>query len=140
MRGSGSGSGGGGVRRGPVFRRGTARRDDGVTAVEFAGWLPILIMVALAGIQLGLIGFAALQAGSGARAAARVASVEETAGDWEPAGQQAMSGWLSGSVTMDEGCGGDGEVTVTATVTIPSVLPFFGGLGDAAKTVTMPCD
>ncbi|WP_165987869.1 TadE/TadG family type IV pilus assembly protein [Streptomyces sp. YIM 98790] len=125
----------------PARRPGAGHdRDRGITAVEFAGWLPILLMVALAAIQLGLVGFAALQAGSGARTAARIASADETRDQWQQAGRQAMSDWLAGDVGMDEGCGNDGEVTVTATVTIPSVLPFFNGLGDATKTVTMPCD
>ncbi|NDZ98398.1 pilus assembly protein, partial [Streptomyces sp. SID10116] len=42
--------------------------------LEFAGFLPILLLIGLAAIQLGLIGYAANQAGSGARAAARAAS------------------------------------------------------------------
>ncbi|MFX4290928.1 TadE/TadG family type IV pilus assembly protein [Streptomyces bohaiensis] len=120
-----------------------ARRDAqrGVTAVEFAGWLPVLLIVALAGIQLGLVGYAVQQAGTGARAAARVASQDDIADRYQGAGRAAVSDWLTVGYALDAGCGGSADVaTVTASVRIPSVLPFVDGFGSASRSVTMPCD
>ncbi|WP_228474246.1 TadE family protein, partial [Streptomyces calidiresistens] len=113
-------------------------RQRGVTAVEFAGWLPILLIVALAGIQLGVAGFAVQQAGSAARAAARVASQDEVGHRWAEAGRAATSDWLPVSLSMGESCGD--VTTVTASVEVPSVMPFLPSPGTARRTVTMPCD
>ncbi|MCK1816817.1 pilus assembly protein [Streptomyces sp. XM4011] len=117
----------------------TPRGDRGVTAVEFAGWLPLLLIVALAALQLGIAGYTALQAGSAARAAARTASQDEIADLYQTSGQAAMSGWLAGNTRFDLSACGE-TATVTAHVTVPSVLPFLTNLGEASKTVTMPCD
>lgn len=113
--------------RGP----GGARADRGQTAVEYVGWIPVLLLVALAAIQLGVAAYAVQQAGTGARAAARTASIGE--GDPGQAGKAAMSDWLHPEI---EG-GGSEEVTYTATVTIPSIVP---GVGDftASRSATMP--
>lgn len=133
---------GGGGSRAVTGRGGRGRRaaaDRGVTAVEFVGWVPLVLVVALAAIQLGVAGFAALQAGSGARAAARAASQEELADRYEATGRGAMSGWLADSATFElSGCGT--EATVTASVPVPSVLPLVPDFGRASKSVTMPCD
>ncbi|MFD7509226.1 TadE/TadG family type IV pilus assembly protein [Streptomyces sp. NPDC059853] len=117
----------------------TPRGDRGVTAVEFAGWLPLLLIVALAALQLGIAGYTALQAGSAARAAARTASQDEIADLYQTSGRAAMSGWLAANTRFELSACGD-EATVTAHVTVPSVLPFLHNLGEASKTVTMPCD
>jgi Flp pilus assembly protein TadG len=115
-------------------------RDRGVTAVEFAGWVPLLLIVALAALQLGIVGYVALQAGSAARAAARTASQEEIADEAEADGQAAVSGSLDVSFEID-GCGDEGgDVSATAHVTVPSVMPFIDDFGEASRTVTMPCD
>jgi Flp pilus assembly protein TadG len=117
-----------------------SRSDQGVTAVEFAGWVPLLLIVALAALQLGIVGYVALQAGSAARAAARTASQEEIADEAEADGRAAISDSLSVSFEID-GCGDEGdEATATARVTIPSVMPFIDDFGEATRTVTMPCD
>ncbi|UCM90077.1 TadE family protein [Streptomyces marincola] len=121
-----------------VRERTRPRGDAGVTAVEFAGWLPLLILVALAGLQLGVAGYAAQQAGSAARAAARTAAQEEIADTYQAAGRAAVSDWLDVSFGPVSLCGD--EATVTANVGVPSVLPFLDGFGDASRTVTMPCD
>lgn len=112
-------------------------RDRGVTAVEFAGWVPLLLLVALAGLQLGVVGYAVLQAGVGARAAARTAAQDEIADQAEAHGRAAVNDGLSATFDID-GCGD--QATATAHVTIPSVMPFFTDLGEASRTVTMPCD
>jgi Flp pilus assembly protein TadG len=113
-------------------------RDAGITAVEFAGWLPLLVLVALAGLQLGIVGYAAQQAGTAARAAARTAAQEETEDDYQAAAEASVSDWLTVVARRDAACGE--EATVTASVPVRSVLPFIGDFGEASRTVTMPCD
>lgn len=101
--------------------------------------LPLLLIVALGAIQLGVAGYAVQQAGTGARAAARTASHEELAGQCAGAGQSAMSGWTANRSSFS--CNrSDEEVTVTTSVTIPSVIPGFDSFGSAKRTVTMPSD
>ncbi|MDT0265381.1 TadE/TadG family type IV pilus assembly protein [Streptomyces sp. DSM 44915] len=126
-------------RRSVDGRLGRWRADRGVTAVEFAGWLPLLVVVALAALQLGLVGYAALQAGSAARAAARTAAQEEIADQYAASGRAALSPALAADASFELSPCGD-EATVTASVDVPTVLPFFNGLGRASRTVTMPCD
>lgn len=119
-------------------RRRTGGPDRGVTAVEFIGWVPLLLVVALAAIQLGIAGYAALQAGSAARAAARTAAQDEIADEYQQAGQAAVSDGLDAEISLDAACGE--EATVTASVTVPSVMPFIDDFGQASRSVTMPCD
>jgi Flp pilus assembly protein TadG len=101
--------------------------------------LPLLLLVALAAIQLGIAGYAAQQAGTGARAGARTASQDETAGGCTGTGKAAMSGWTARRSTFDCAHGGD-AVTVTTTVTIPSIVPGIDDFGSAARSVTMPSE
>lgn len=104
-------------------------------AIEYLGFLPILVIVAMAGVQLGLIAYTAQQAGTAARAGARSASLGESA---QGACAVAVSGWLAGRTVCGPAGGGD-EVTVTATITIPSIVPGWD-FGEARKTATMPMD
>ncbi|MFE1441019.1 TadE/TadG family type IV pilus assembly protein [Streptomyces sp. NPDC058739] len=101
--------------------------------MEYLGFLPVLILVAMAGVQIGLIAYAGQQAGTAARAGARSASLGESA---QEGCVQAVSDWLS--VSCASAPGGD-EVTVTATVDIPSVVPGWD-FDTARKTATMPLD
>ncbi|MFE9893997.1 TadE/TadG family type IV pilus assembly protein [Streptomyces sp. NPDC005529] len=115
-------------------RRTRRLRDDrGVSILEFTGFLPILLLIGMATIQLGLIGYGANQAGSGARAAARVAS---QGGDGAAAGQAAVSGWLDPQVAPAQGAD---LTTATVTVHVPGLIPLFGGY-DLSRTATMPTD
>jgi len=107
--------------------------DRGVSMLEFAGFLPILLVIGMAAIQLGLVGYGINQAGSGARAAARVAS---QGGDGAAAGQAAVSGWLDPAVSAPEGAD---VTTATVTVTVPSVIPLFGDV-TVVRHATMPTD
>ncbi|WP_367124252.1 TadE/TadG family type IV pilus assembly protein [Streptomyces phytohabitans] len=123
-----------------VLRRASARRtrERGASSLEFAGMIPFLLLVGLAGIQLGLAGYAVQQAGTGARAAARTAG-QQDAGDCAGAARSAMSGWTAGRASVD--CsGGDEEATATTEVTIPSLIPGIDSFGSASRTVTMPSD
>ncbi|ARP72050.1 septum formation initiator [Streptomyces pluripotens] len=100
-------------------------------AIEYLGFVPILLIVGLAGIQLGAVAYAAEQAGTAARAGARAASLGRSTAQ---ACTDAVSGGIK--VTCSSG-GGGGSVTVTATVHIPEIV---WDLGDATKTATMPLD
>ncbi|MCD2464705.1 pilus assembly protein [Streptomyces sp. MBT42] len=114
----------------------TGRRDRGQAAIEYLGFLPILLIVGLAGLQLGIAAYAAQQAGTAARAAARAESSDEEDGpDAQTAADAAVSGWIDPSAVPSRG---SGEVTVTVTVRIPSVVPFVGDFGTVEKTATMP--
>ncbi|MFV0133923.1 TadE/TadG family type IV pilus assembly protein [Streptomyces sp. HMX87] len=110
-------------------------RDRGQAAIEYLGFLPVLVLVALAAVQLGLVAYTAQQAGTAARAGARSASLDESA---QAACAAAVSGWLADGTDCPEAYGGD-EVTVTASVDIPSVVPGWD-FGDATRTATMPLD
>ena len=120
-------------------RAGRLHPERGASSLEFAGMLPLLLLVAMAGIQLGLAGYAVQQAGTGARAAARLAGQQDTADGYAAGGRAAMSGWTAKRSTFALSGGGD-EVTVETTVTIPSVLPGLGSLGTASRSATMPAD
>ncbi len=115
--------------------RGRRRGDSGQAAIEYLGFLPVLILVALAAVQLGLVAYAVQQAGTAARAGARSASLQKSAGE---ACAAAVSSRLAGGTNCAPAYGGD-EVTVTATVDIPSLVPGWD-LGDATRTATMPLD
>ncbi|MEU0135416.1 TadE/TadG family type IV pilus assembly protein [Streptomyces sp. NPDC006296] len=122
------------------MRSGAGRRDDrGSTALEYLGFLPVLILIGLAGIQLGLIAYTAQQAGTGARAAARTASQDAVRGSYERVGRASMTGWVAQRARITPPSGGD-SVTVTVSVSVPDVL--LGLLGDRTveKSATMPRD
>ncbi|MDX3804214.1 TadE/TadG family type IV pilus assembly protein, partial [Streptomyces sp. AK04-3B] len=109
-------------------------RDRGQAAIEYLGFLPVLLAVALAAVQLGLVAYAAQQAGTAARTGARSASLrEDYAGDCA----RAVSSWLNASCAPPSYS--DKEVRVTSTVVIPSVIPGIG-FGEAHRTATMPLD
>lgn len=88
----------------------------------------------MAGIQIGVVAYAAQQAGTAARAGARAASLRQ---DADQACKAAVSGFLADGTSCPDPAYGDKEVTVTATVHIPKVLWDFG---NATKTATMPLD
>ncbi|MFF9911965.1 TadE family protein [Streptomyces sp. NPDC013457] len=116
---------------------GAGRRDLGQVAVEYLGFLPVLLLVGLAGIQLGIAAYAAQQAGTGARAAARAATHDEATLGPQQAGRAAMSDWIAerSVVTTSEG---SGEFTATVRVRIPSVVPFWDGFGAVTRSATLP--
>ncbi|MET7381034.1 TadE/TadG family type IV pilus assembly protein [Streptomyces sp. NPDC005526] len=116
-------------------RPGRGRRDRGQAALEYLGFVPILMIVAMAVVQIGLIAYTAQQAGTAARAGARAASLRMGA---QAGCREAVAGWLAGRTSCGEAAGGD-TVTVTATVTIPSIVPGWD-FDPARKTATMPLD
>jgi len=117
-------------------RRGARQR--GQAAIEYVGVLVVLLFAALAAVQLGVAVYAAQQAGTASRAAARVASFDGRAGNYEQAGRASMSGWLADGATFTPSGGGD-EMTVTAKVEIPALLPLLD-FGSVTKSATMPRD
>lgn len=118
-----------------TYRRKGRDRDRGQVALEYLGFIPILLIVALAAVQLGLISYAAQQAGTAARAGARSASLD---GPYATDCRAAVSGWVASRMQCAR-AGFGKEVTVTATVDIPSVVPGWD-FDPARKTATMPLD
>ncbi|MFI6049221.1 septum site-determining protein [Streptomyces violascens] len=114
------------------------RADDrGQVALEYIGFVAILLLVGLAAIQLGVAAYAVNQAGTGARAAARAASLDDPKGlSPQAAVQAAVEGWLHPS--PPEGGVGGGQATYTVTIKIPSVIPGISDFGTATRTSTMP--
>lgn len=119
--------------------QGRRRTDRGQVAIEYMGFIPLLLIVGLFAIQLGVAAYAVNQAGTGARAAARMASFERP--DLPPpvAGRAAMSSWLADESEFSPRWGFD-DVTYTARVRIPSVVPGIDDWGWAKRSSTMPRD
>ncbi|WP_241200113.1 pilus assembly protein [Streptomyces sp. NBC_01260] len=115
-----------------------SRRDRGQVAIEYMGFIPLLLLVGLCAIQLGVAAYTANQAGTAARVAARTASHDRPELWPEQAGERAISSWLSDGLTWKTS-GGDDEVTYTARVEIPSVIPGLSW-GKATRSSTMPRD
>jgi hypothetical protein len=114
-------------------------RDRGQVALEYIGFVAILLLVGLAAIQLGVAAYAVNQAGTGARAAARAGSLDDPKGlSPQAAVDAAVEGWLHPSPPQG-GVAGD-QATYTVTVKIPSVIPGLsdGFFGTATRTSTMP--
>lgn len=101
--------------------------------------LPLLLLTAMAAIQLGIAGYTVQQAGTAARAAARTAAQEEISDQYAGVGAASISDWLAGGAGFSSSFTEE-EATVTATVTIPSIVPGVGSFGSAERTVTMPRD
>ncbi|KNB51690.1 TadE/TadG family type IV pilus assembly protein [Streptomyces caatingaensis] len=113
--------------------------ERGSAAVEFIGFVPLLLLVALVAVQLGLAAFAAQQAGTGARAAARTATLDEPRTTPAGAAREAMTGWVAERAdTLDApGCAGGGEVTATVGVSVPGIVP--GTDFHVTRHATMRC-
>jgi hypothetical protein len=134
--------GGGAPPHDPRARRrkgATARADRGVASLEYLGMLPFLLLIALAGIQLGLVAYCGEQAGTAARTAARTAALpapDGGTGAGTQAGRSAVSDWLDPVITWP---GADGDaITARARISVPSVLPGVRLFGDVSRTATMP--
>ncbi|OIJ85411.1 TadE/TadG family type IV pilus assembly protein [Streptomyces colonosanans] len=113
--------------------------DRGQTVLEYVGVVPMLIVIGLLVVQLGLAAFAVQQAGTASRAAARMASYDNPDRTCQQAGHDALSSSLSGRASFDCQRGSD-EVTVTAKVPIPSLIPGLLDGFEAKRRATMPID
>ncbi|MEU3920145.1 TadE/TadG family type IV pilus assembly protein [Streptomyces sp. NPDC029004] len=115
----------------------TRRRDDkGATAVEYIGFLPILILIGICLVQFGLAAYAMQQAGTAARTAARISSQSNDDGAAKAAGEAAVSDLIKSGTRVDMSGSAD-DARATATVDIPSVIPGFS-FDPVKRTSTMP--
>ncbi|MFJ2957402.1 TadE/TadG family type IV pilus assembly protein [Streptomyces sp. NPDC087270] len=129
------GEGHGGRYRGRIG----GRRPAGQASLEYLGMLPFLLLIALAGIQLGIAAYCGSQAGTAARTAARTAALPDPQGGIDAgarAGEAAVSGWVHPDIGWPVN---DAQsVTAEATVDIPSVLPGVHLFGPVHRDATMP--
>ncbi len=123
-------------RAGGSARARGARRDRGQVALEYLGFLPLLLLVALLAIQLGIAAYAANQAGTAARAGARTAASYDAHGDPETAARGAVSGWVKGNGFSYSQSGFE-DITATVAVKVPSLVPGIGPW-TATRSATMP--
>ncbi|WP_065487667.1 TadE/TadG family type IV pilus assembly protein [Streptomyces sp. PTY087I2] len=113
-----------------------AKADRGQVAIEYLGFLPLLLLVAMGAIQLGLAAYAASQAGTAARAGARTAASVDARGSGQSNARDAVSDWVEdGGFHYREDGGRD--ITVTVRVKVPSVVPGLNGWW-AERSATMP--
>ncbi|MFF4366361.1 TadE/TadG family type IV pilus assembly protein [Streptomyces sp. NPDC001594] len=110
------------------------RSDRGQVALEYIGFVPILLFVALCGIQLGWIAYVHEQADTAARTAARVEAKHPGRG--EAAGRAAIRDGLSAQISVPSG--GD-AITATVTIKINSIVPGLD-IPEAKATAVMPND
>ncbi|MFD3655087.1 TadE/TadG family type IV pilus assembly protein [Streptomyces sp. NPDC058620] len=116
-------------------RKGHASQ-KGQAAIEYVGVLTLLLVVAMAVVQLGIAVYAAQQAGTASRSGARVESYDRATMGGEQAARASMSGWLADDADVRVQHGFD-DVTVTVDVEIPTLLPMFD-FGSVTKRATMP--
>ncbi|MFJ8160813.1 TadE/TadG family type IV pilus assembly protein [Streptomyces sp. NPDC096136] len=119
---------------GPRPRTRSGDRDRGQVALEYIGFVPILLFVALCGIQLGWIAYVHEQAGTAARTAARVEARKGSGG--AAAGQAAVRGGLTADVSLTKTAD---AVTATVTIPIASIVPGLS-VDPAKATAVMPND
>ncbi|ROV64720.1 TadE/TadG family type IV pilus assembly protein [Streptomyces globisporus] len=112
------------------------KADRGQVAMEYLGFLPLLLLVAVAAIQLGVAAYAASQAGTAARAGARTEASVDARGSGESNARDAVSDWVEDGGFEYRRTGGR-DITVTVEVKVPSIVP---GLDDwtAKRSATMP--
>ncbi|MEU3774878.1 TadE/TadG family type IV pilus assembly protein [Streptomyces sp. NPDC032472] len=108
--------------------------DRGQVALEYIGFIPILLFVALCAIQLGWVAYVHEQADTAARTAARAEARKRGSG--EAAGRAAVRAGLEADVKVDPG---RDAVTATVRIRIKSIVPGLG-LDDATRTAIMPND
>ncbi|MCJ1677843.1 pilus assembly protein [Streptomyces sp. APSN-46.1] len=111
-----------------------AHLDRGQVALEYIGFIPILLFVALCGIQLGWVAYVHEQADTAARTAARVEARKGSGG--AAAGRAAVRGGLTADVSVSKDAD---AVTASVSITINSIIP---GLNPepARATAVMPND
>lgn len=101
--------------------------------------LPFLLLIALAGIQLGIAAYCGSQAGTAARTAARTAALHAPQGGTDNgsrAGEAAVSGWVNPDISWPVDT--TEKVTARASVHIPSVLPGLHLFDPVQREATMP--
>ncbi|MFB7467871.1 TadE/TadG family type IV pilus assembly protein [Streptomyces sp. NPDC056224] len=112
------------------------RSDRGQVAIEYIGFVPILLFVALCGIQLGWVAYAEEQAGTAARTAARVEARNGEGG--EAAGRAAISAGLASTARFEWSNTND-VISVKVILTANSIVPGLDA-HKASATAVMPND
>jgi hypothetical protein len=103
-------------------------------ALEYIGFVPILLFVALCAIQLGWVAYVHEQADTAARTAARVEARKGSGG--AAAGAAAVRSGLNPRITVTKGAG---AVTATVSISVSSLVPGLD-IPDATATAVMPDD
>ncbi|MEV6956598.1 TadE/TadG family type IV pilus assembly protein [Streptomyces sp. NPDC051183] len=111
-------------------------RDRGQVAIEYIGFVPIMLFVALCGIQLGWVAYVHEQADTAARTAARVEARNGKGG--EAAGRSAISEGLAEGAGFAWTSTAD-AVSVTVTLKVNSIVPGLS-IDPATATAVMPND
>ncbi|MFK0232427.1 TadE/TadG family type IV pilus assembly protein [Streptomyces vinaceus] len=111
-------------------------RDRGQVALEYIGFIPILLFVALCGIQLGWVAYVEQQADTAARTAARVEARKGEGG--AAAGKAAIRPSLAPLADIDIARSPD-AITATARITVRSIVPGLDPI-EAERTAVMPND
>ncbi|MET9466823.1 TadE/TadG family type IV pilus assembly protein [Streptomyces sp. NPDC006544] len=110
------------------------RSDRGQVALEYIGFIPVLLLVALCGIQLGWAAYVHQQAQTAARTAARVQA--RTGEGGAAAGAAAVKAGLNPDVSVSSTAD---AVTAKVTISVKSLVPGLS-FEPATATVTMPND
>ncbi|AWZ05855.1 MULTISPECIES: TadE/TadG family type IV pilus assembly protein [unclassified Streptomyces] len=110
------------------------RGDRGQVALEYIGFIPILLFVALCGIQLGWVAYVHQQAETAARTAARVEARNGSGG--VAAGQAAVRGGLGADISIVKNAD---TVTASVTIAVNSIIPGLDP-DPATATAVMPND
>ncbi|GGP53271.1 TadE/TadG family type IV pilus assembly protein [Streptomyces abikoensis] len=118
---------------------GAPGNDRGSASIEFLGFLPLLLTLALAAAYLGIAAYATQQAGTAARAAARTATVDTPRTAPAAAARAAVSPWVAARADVDAAPCAPGADRATATVTV-DVPPLLPGTGfTVTRSATMAC-
>ncbi|MEU1783197.1 TadE/TadG family type IV pilus assembly protein [Streptomyces abikoensis] len=113
--------------------------DQGSASIEFLGFLPLLLALAVAAAYLGIAAYATQQAGTAARAAARTATVDDPRTAPAAAARAAVSPWVAARADVDATPCAPGADRATATVTV-DVPPLLPGTGfTVTRSATMAC-
>ncbi|MEU9146167.1 TadE/TadG family type IV pilus assembly protein [Streptomyces sp. NPDC048349] len=110
------------------------RSDRGQVAIEYIGFVPILLFVALCGIQLGWVAYVHEQADTAARTAARVEARHGSGG--KAAGEAAVKASLGARVEVTKD---SDAVTAVARIEIKAIVPGLD-IPAAVATAVMPND
>ena len=104
--------------------------DKGGAAIEVIGLLPSFLLVAVAAVQLGLVGWTSVETTHAARDAARAATLHE---DPTSAAQNSLTGGLH---VESMSVGGSDSRRVSLTGRIPSLIGFQ--VGTVTRAAEMP--
>ncbi|MDT0452462.1 TadE/TadG family type IV pilus assembly protein [Streptomyces hesseae] len=118
---------------------GAPGNDRGSASIEFLGFLPLLLALALGATYLGIAAYATMQAGTAARAAARTATVDDPRTAPAAAARAAVSPWVAAraDVAATSCAPGTDRATATVTVDVPPLLPGTGFT--VTRSATMAC-